>query len=211
MGTTLDSFAGFIDAYLEKSLEFCQNVPAFVFALLIPIGLAYLFFGLKIYKFVLGVTAFVLAGTLTWYLSNNVVLGVVVGGTAAVVSLLLQFIFMIVTAGLTFGAVAFASIVVYLRSDLSLLLGIVTAALGMYAAVKVFRLIIVLTTSAIGSAAVIFALLVLKEHGGIRGFVDMTSFIVDEFQMAVGFAGFLLVGAIIQGIAWGGRQTTEDD
>jgi hypothetical protein len=193
----------FIDANIEKLLDLSQNVPAIALLLLLLTGLIYVVFGLKIYKIILCISGFVLGGLAAYHLTENVLISFAVGAGVAVLAAILQFLFMLVVAGLTFGAMAFAGMMVYFHAHLSLLAGIGMAIVGIYAAVKLFRFIIIVTTSAIGSAAAVFSALVLKDHGGILGEINLMEAVVDDFQMITGFAGLLLVGVIVQGISWG--------
>ena len=198
----LDSFRSSIDSNLEKFLELFQNVPTIVFLFLILIGLAYLFFGLKIYKYVIGALGFVLGCAAAYHFTRNLPISAAVGAGVALVAIILNSLFVFLAAGLTFGAVVFVGMMVHFRSHVSFVAGILMAIVGIYAAIKLFRFMIIVTTSAIGSAAVTFSVLVLKGQRGISGTVDLTGIVIDEFQMAVGFAGFLLVGMIVQGISW---------
>ena len=191
-------------------LDIYQNVPVLLFILLIPVGLSYIFFGIRIYKYILGVLGFLVGGFVTYHITRRVIISAIAGAVTALVAVLLQFIFMLIVAGLTFGAVAFAAMIMYFRSYISLIGGVLVAALGIYAAIKLFRFMIILTTSAIGSAAVTFSVLVLKDHRGISKPVDLTTLAIDDFQMVIGFAGLLIVGVIIQGISWG-RQKDEEE
>ena len=209
MGNLQENLRSLVDTSIERSLDLYQNVPAVMFLLLILAGLVYLFFGLKIYKVILGVLCFVIGGTAAYQFTDNMVICAAVGAGLALVAIILQFLFMLVVAGITFGAVAFAGMTIYFQFHVSFLAGVAMAIVGIYAAIKVFRFIVILTTSAIGSAAVTFSVLVLRDNEGILGKIDLTETVVDEFQMAVGFAGLLLVGVIVQGITWG--RSKDDD
>jgi len=206
----LDSFRSSVDTNLEKFLDVFQSVPPVVFVFLILIGLAYLFFGLKIYKFVIGVLGLVLGCVAAYHFTRNLPISAAVGAGVALVAIILNFLFVLLAAGLTLGALAFVGMMVHFQSHVSFLAGILIAIIGIYAAIKLFRFMIIVTTSAIGSAAVTFSVLVLKDQRGISGTVDLTGIVIDEFQMAAGFAGFLLAGMIVQGISWGtSRQERE--
>ena len=118
---------------------------------------------------------------------------------------------MLVAAGITFGAITFACMLMYFQNYISLVGGILMAALGIYIAIKLFRFMIIVTSSAIGSAAVTFSVLVLKNHGSMSEPVDLTALVLDDFQMVIGFAGLLLVGVIIQGVSWGRTRDEKQD
>ena len=210
MDNLAQGLSSFIDTNIEKLIDLSQNVPAISFVFLLLIGLIYVFFGLKIYRVILCVSAFVLGGLAAYYTTDHALISFAVGAGLAILAIILQFLFMLVAAGLTFGAVAFAGMMLYFHAQLSLLAGVVVAIAGIYAAIKLFRFIIIVTTSAIGSAAVVFSALVLKDHRGIFGDVNLMETVVDEFQMAAGFAGLLLVGIIVQGISWGRSRDEEE-
>jgi len=157
---------------------------------------------LRIYKIVL-VVFFASLGCLVGYLiSHNIAVAVVCAVVIATVALAVQIIFTIVFAGAVLGAITFVATAMYFLKIVSLICSIICMAIMAIAAVKLFRLAIIIATSAAGSSLVVFSTLVLKEQKRIFADVNLAKMELDRFQFLVGFASLFILGAVIQGIVW---------
>ncbi len=209
MADVLNDLGQRLETHAEKFIELYQHLPAIILLMLIPIGLAYLLFGLRIYKLALGVLGFMFGALSAYHITRNPLVSCAIGVGTGFFAVLLQFLFMLIVAGLTFGAMAFVCMIAYFQAPVPLVTGTAVGVLGIVAAIKLLRFIIIVTTSAIGAAMVVPTLLVLIEHGGIAGTVDMTRISLDDFQATIGFAGLTLAGMIIQGVSWGREKREE--
>jgi hypothetical protein len=196
----------FVDLQVQQIPEVFQ-APGFAYIVLGFIGLLYLVFGLKIYKFVLALIMLSIAGGITWFYTEDPLVTGAVALAAGLVAFLLQYIFVLIIAGIVFAGITFIGLYAALqRADLPLVAACVAIGIGIYLAVKLFKFIIIFSTSAIGAACITGSFWVLWQHGGLPGSLaegvqfDPQVFVGYEFTTALIFAGCLLFGILVQSL-----------
>lgn len=202
-----DGINSFFDTQIEQIPEVFQ-APGAAYVLLGVIGLIYMIFGLKVYKFVLALIMLGIAGGLTYFWTRgDLLVTVLVALAAGLVAFLLQYVFVLLIAGLVFAGIAFIGLYAWLqRADLPLIAACIMIGLGIYLAVKLFKFIIIFSTSAVGAACLTGSFWVLWQRGESLGIVtenvefDPGLFVGYEFTVALIFAGCLLFGILVQSL-----------
>ena len=199
----LDKINIAIDSSIQSFVDFFEEVPGAVFLILIPVGFIHLLFGIRIYRILIGIFYFSAGAFAAYYLIGSYFAGAIIGIILATVAVILQHIFMITVMGVTFGLIVFIIMSFYFRGFFSLISAILATGIGIFTAVKIFRLIVIIMTSLIGSAMVAFSILVLKNQSRLLKKVDIASLDLDKSQMAIGFFLMFFLGIIVQGILLG--------
>ncbi len=196
----------FVDLQVQQIPEVFQ-APGFAFVVLGFIGVLYLIFGLKVYKFVLALIMLSIAGGITYFYTENPFVTGAVALAAGLVAFLLQYIFVLIIAGIVFAGITFIGLYAALqRADLPLIAACVAIGVGIYLAVKLFKFIIIFSTSAIGAACVTGSFWILWQRGDFPGVLtegvqfDPQVFVGYEFTTALIFAGCLLFGILVQSL-----------
>lgn len=198
-----DQLTDYVNTQIERVPDVFQ-APGYAFILLGVIGALYLIFGLKIYKFVLALIMLSVAGSVAFFATDGdwLVSGIV-ALAAGLIAFLLQYVFVLLIAGLVFASIVFVGLWVWLeRADIPLLAACAGIGLGIFLAVKLFKFIIIFTTAAIGAACVTGSFWVLYQTGNFTGTVqfDPALFEGHELTTALIFGGLLLVGILVQAI-----------
>jgi hypothetical protein len=202
-----DDVNGFFETQFQQIPEVFQ-APGAAYVLLGAIGVIYMIFGLKVYKFVLALIMLGIAGGLTYFWTRgDLLISVLVGLAAGLVAFLLQYIFVLLIAGIVFAGIAFIGLYAWLqRADLPLIAACIMIGVGIYLAVKLFKFIIIFSTSAIGAACLTGSFWVLWQRGESLGIVtenvefDPGLFVGYEFTVGLMFAGCLLFGILVQSL-----------
>jgi hypothetical protein len=198
------------DSVIELSNQIPDvfQAPGIAYVLIGAIGLLYMIFGLKVYRFILALIVLSVAGGITYYVTEgSILITVLVGLVGGIVAYLLQKLFMFIISGLVFASIAFLGLYAALkRADIPLLAALVMIGLGIYLAVKLFKFIIIFSTSAIGAACVTGSFWVLYRTGESLDVVTRTVdfdpglFEGNEFAVAIIFTGCLLLGIVAQSL-----------
>ena len=202
-----DGINSFFDTQIEQIPEVFQ-APGAAYVLLAAIGLIYMIFGLKVYKFVLALIMLGIAGGLTYFWTRgDLLITVLVALAAGLVAFLLQYVFVLLIAGIVFAGIAFIGLYAWLqRADLPLIAACIMIGLGIYLAVKLFKFIIIFSTSAVGAACLTGSFWVLWQRGESFGIVtenvefDPGLFVGYEFTVGLIFTGCLLFGVLVQSL-----------
>jgi hypothetical protein len=197
----------FVDTQVQQVPDVFQ-APGAAYVLLGAIGLIYMIFGFKVYKFVLALIMLGIAGGITWFVTDgNILITALVALAAGLLAFLLQYVFVLLIAGLVFAGIVFVGLYVAMeRADVPLIAALIAIGLGVYLAVKLFKFIIIFSTSAVGAACVTGSFWILYQNGDFPGVItqnvefDPTLFNDVEFPVALTFAGCLLLGILVQAI-----------
>ncbi|MBN1917562.1 MAG: hypothetical protein JW889_06605 [Verrucomicrobia bacterium] len=197
----------FVDLQVERVPEVFQ-APGAAYVLLGAIGIIYMIFGLKVYKFVLALIMLSIAGGVTWFVTEgDILITALVAFAAGLLAFLLQYVFMLLIAGAVFAGIVFVGLYAAMeRADIPLIAAAIAIGLGVFLAVKLFKFIIIFSTSAIGAACVTGSFWILYQNGEFPGVItqnvqfDPALFNGIEFPVGLTFAGCLLVGILIQAI-----------
>ncbi len=177
------------------------EVPGYAYVALGVIGLLYLVLGLKLYKFVLALIMMSIAASITYYATQDLLVTGIVGLAVGLIAFLLQYVFVLLVAGIVFGGIVFLGLYAWLdRASIPLLASFVAIGVGIYLAVKLFKFIIIFSTAAIGAACVTGSFWILYQT---REFVDMVKFDPayfekDELTVGIIFGSLLLIGMLVQ-------------
>jgi len=192
----------FFNTQAERLPDVFQ-APGYAYGLIGVIGLLYLIFGLKVYKFVLALIMLSIAGGITYFYTQSVLVAGIAAFAAGLIAFLLQYIFVLLVAGIVFAGIVFFGLWAWLeRADIPLLAACAGIGLGIFLAVKLFKFIIIFSTAAIGAACVTGSFWILYQTREIAGVVqfDPVYFEGHEFTVAIIFAGLLLVGSLVQAL-----------
>ncbi len=202
----MDQVNEFFNTQVEHIPEVFQ-APGYAFILLGAIGLIYLVFGLKVYKFVLALIMLSIAGGVTYFYTQDFLVAGAAGLAAGLIAFLLQYLFVLLIAGIVFAGITFVGLWAWLeRADLPLVAACIAIGLGIFLAVKLFKFIIIFSTAAIGAACVTGSFWILYRSGEFPGVVadtvqfDPALFEEYEFTVALIFAGLLLFGILVQAL-----------
>ena len=197
----------FVDTQVQHVPEVFQ-APGAAYVLLAVIGVIYMILGLKVYKFVLALIMLGVAGGITWFVTDgDILITARVAFAGGLVAFLLQYGFVLLIAGLVFAGIVFVGLYAWLaRADVPLIAGAIAVGLGVFLAVKLFKFIIIFSTSAIGAACVTGSFWILYQNGQFPGVItetvqfDPELFSGYEFAVSLIYAGCLLFGILVQSI-----------
>ena len=207
--TSLTDFSQQINDFVDMQVQRVPDVfeaPGAAYVLLGAIGVIYMIFGLKVYKFVLALIMLGIAGGVTWFVTDgDILITALVAFAAGLLAFLLQYIFMLLVAGIVFAGIVFVGLYTVMeRADVPLVAALIAVGLGIFLAVKLFKFIIIFSTSAIGAACVTGSFWILYRNGEFPGVItqnvqfDPTLFNDVEFPVGLTFAGCLLFGILVQ-------------
>jgi hypothetical protein len=203
---------------MEEALEAVQEVlgelgtyslPGYAFPLLLIVGLFYLFVGERICKGVIAGLCFLAGGAAGYYFSGNVAIAAASGVGAAVIALIVQYVVAVILAGLAAGGTAV--LVAYLTGQESLapFFAIGGFLVGAILAVRLYRILLVFATAALGAACVAACALLLLDKAQrpeMMRFVTLADIELDMYHFSIVFFGLLAAGVVVQGVALAYRR-----
>jgi hypothetical protein len=192
--------------YANQILEEIQtySLPGYAFPMLLIIGFFFLFAGAKICKGVVAGLCFLGGGAAGYLLSDNIVIGVASGVGAAVIGLIVQYVVVVVLAGLAAGGTAMLVAYLLLPEDMVAIVAIGGFLLGLVLAVRLYKILLIFGTSALGAACVAACGLVLLEESlrpEMTQDVELGGIYLDLEKFSIAFFGLLVAGVVVQGIA----------
>jgi hypothetical protein len=208
-----DQISDYINNFFDTQVQRIPEVfkaPGYTYVLIGVIGLLYLIFGLKVYRFVLALIMLSIAAGVTFFYTEDYLIAGVVGLAAGLIAFLLQYIFVLLVAGLVFAGMVFIGLWAWLqRADWPLLAACAGIGLGIFLAVKLFKFIIIFSTSAIGAACVTGSFWILYQTCQTTGLTETMTGVVqfdpalfegDEVTTGAIFGGLLLLGILVQAV-----------
>jgi hypothetical protein len=192
--------------YVETVLEDLGtwSVPGYAFPAIIIIGLFYLFVGARVCKGVIAGISFLAGGAAGYYFSDNVLIAVASGVGAAVIALVLQCVVVVVLAGAAVGGTSVLVAFLISQEELAPFFAIGGFLVGAILAVKLYKVLLIFATSALGAVCVAPCALILlddSQRPEMTQFVTLSTIELDQVRFSVVFLGLLAVGVLVQGIA----------
>ena len=188
------------------------SVPGYAFPAMLIIGLFYLFLGERICKGVIAGLCFVAGAWAGYYFSENIGIAIASGVGAAVMALVVQYVIAIILAGTATGGIA--SLVAYMigEKDLVPFFGLGGFIVGAILAVKLYKILLIFTTSALGAVCVAPCALILldeTQRPAMTEFVVLGDISLDFDKFSIVFFALLAAGVVIQGISLAYRKTAK--
>jgi hypothetical protein len=187
-------------------------VPGYAFPAMVIIGLFYLLLGERICTGVIAGLCFVAGAWAGYYFSENIAIAVASGVGAAVIALVVQYVIAIILAGMALGGIA--SLVAYMmgEEELAPFFALGGFIVGAILAVKLYRILLIFATAALGAACVAPCALVLldeTQRPAMTEFVTLENISLDFHTFSIVFFALLAAGIVIQGISLAYRKTAK--
>ncbi len=189
------------------------SLPGYAFPLLLIVGLFFLFVGARICKGVVAGLCFLGGGAAGYCLSDNVVIAVASGVGAAVLGLIVQYVVVVILAGLAAAGTATLIAVLLNQEDSAWIFAIGGFLLGTILAVRLYKVLLIFATAALGAACVAACVLVLLEEAlrpEMTGYIQLGMICFDVYKFSVVFFGLLIAGVVVQGVASVSRKQAKE-
>ena len=187
-------------------------VPGYAFPAMVIIGMFYLLLGERICKGVIAGLFFVGGAWAGYYFSDNIAIAVASGVGAAVMALVVQYVVAIVLSGMALGGIG--TLVAYMmgEEDLAPFFALGGFIIGAILAVKLYRILLIFATAALGAACVAPCALVLldeTQRPAMTEFVTLETITLDFHTFSIAFFALLGAGIVVQGISLAYRKTVK--
>jgi len=197
--------------YVEGSWEELGTylLPGYAFPALLIVGLFFLFAGVKICKGVVAGICFLAGGAAGYYFSDNIAIGLASGVGAAVIGLVVQYVVVVILAGLAAAGTATLAAFLMNQESTAWIFAIGGFLLGAILAVRLYKILLIFGTAALGAACVAACGLVLLEETlrpEMTEYVELGQICLDLHKFSIGFFGLLAVGVVAQGVAFAYRK-----
>jgi hypothetical protein len=189
------------------------SVPGYAFPAILIIGLFYLFLGERICKGVVAGLCFLGGAAAGYHFSDNIAIAVASGVGAAVIALIVQYVVVVVLAGSSVAGSAFLIAHMICQEDLAPYFAIGGFLIGSILAVKLYKLLLIFATAALGAACVAPCALILldeTQRPEMTEYVVLDSITLDLYRFSIVFLGLLAAGVVVQGIALAYRKTARE-
>ena len=196
-----------VELYVQQALEEVGKwpVPGYTFPAILIIGLFFVMVGAKICKGVIAGLCFVAGGAAGYHLSgDNVLIAAASGVGAAVIGLVVQYIVGVVLSGLAVAATAFVAAHLAGHEELAPYFAIGGFLVGAILSVRLYKILLIFATSALGAACVAPCALILldaTQRPEMTAEVPLGTLQLDTCKFSVTFLGVLAAGVIVQGIS----------
>ena len=189
------------------------SVPGYAFPAMLIIGLFYLFLGERICKGVVAGLCFLVGAAAGYHFSENIAIAVASGVGAAVIALIVQYVVVVVLAGSAVAGPAFLIAHMICQEKLAPFFAIGGFLVGVILAVKLYRILLIFSTSALGAACVAPCALILldeTQRPEMTEYVVLENITLDLYKFSIVFLGLLAAGVVVQGIALAYRKTVKE-
>jgi hypothetical protein len=201
--------------YAESVLEELGTyfVPGYSFVALLIVGLFFLFVGARICKGLVAGICFVGGGVAGYSLSDNIAIAVVSGIGAAVIGLIVQYVVVVILAGLAVAGTA--TLVAYLMGQESIAgaFAIGGFLVGAILAVRLYRILLIFGTAALGAACVAASGLVLLDETlrpEMTQYVNLGGICLDPYKFSIAFFALLAAGVVAQAASYAFRTAARE-
>jgi hypothetical protein len=188
------------------------SVPGYAFPAIIIIGLFYLFVGERISKGVIAGLCFLAGAAAGYYFSENIAIAVASGVGAAVIALVVQYVVIVALSGAAVAGTAFLVAHMIGQEKLAPFFALGGFIVGAILAVKLYRVLLIFATSALGAACVAPCALVLldpAQRPQMTDYVVLETITLELYKFSIVFLGLLAAGVVVQGIALAYRKTVK--
>lgn len=204
-----------IEQYLQGIVDELgtYSLPGYAFPAVLIVGLFFLLVGAKICKGVIAGLCFVAGGAAGYYFSNNMVIAVASGVGAAVIGLVVQYVVAVILAGLAAGATAFLVAHLISQEKLAAFFAIGGFLVGAILAVRLYRVLLIFATAALGAACVAPCAMILldeTQRPNMTEYVTLETVQLDLYNFSIAFLGLLAAGVLVQGIALAHRKIARE-
>jgi len=201
--------------YLEARWEELASypLPGYCFPVLLIVGLFFLFAGARICKGVVAGLCFLGGAAAGYYFSDNIVIAVASGVGAAVIGLIVQYVVVVILAGLA--AAGTATLVAFLlnQEDMAWMFAVGGFLLGTILAVRLYKVLLIFGTAALGAACVAACGLILLEESPwpeMTEYVRLEMMYLDLHKFSIAFFVLLAAGIVAQGVAFSYRRPVRE-
>ena len=188
-------------------------LPGYAFPALLIVGLFFLFAGVRICKGVVAGLCFLGGGAAGYMLSDNVAIGLASGVGAAVLGLVIQYVVVVVLAGLAAAGTATLAAFLLNQENMAWVFALGGFLLGAILAVRLYKILLIFGTAALGAALVAVCGLILLEETlrpEMTEYVQIGAICLDLDKFSIAFYGLLAAGVAAQGIAFASRPSAKE-
>jgi len=200
--------------YLEGIWEELKtySLPGYCFLGLLIIGLFFLFAGARICKGVVAGVCFVGGVAVGYHFSDSIIIGLASGVGAAVVGLIVQYVVIVVLAGLAGAGTGILAAYLFLPENMVVIFGVGGFLLGAILAVRLHKILSIFGTAALGAACVAACGLIFLDETlrpEMTQYIKLEEICLDPCKFSIAFFGLLVAGVVVQGFALAYRRTAK--
>lgn len=198
--------------YVEGTLTELGSymLPGYAFPALLIIGLFFLSAGARICRGVVAGLCFLAGAAAGYHFANeNIAIALACGVGAAVAGLIVQYVVVVLLAGSAAAGAATLAAFLMNQESMAWIFAIGGFLVGALLAVRLYKILLIFATAALGAACVTACGLILLEEAlrpEMTEYVELGTICLDLYKFSIGFYGLLAAGIAIQGAAFAYRK-----